>query len=259
MTDLDTDTTAAELHALLGRAVADLDVPTTRLHDASVRRGRAARRRRRTGIVLGGLAAGAAVAALAVPLLAAGTSTGGQVAHEGRALPPPDVDEPAPGWWDMPGLEMDHRLGFLLPDRLSISMTMSAVDDGWLQVDVTDDDGDAGGVNVVLYPPADDGGAFVTDLTTCPGNLSAPDSCTEVRNAAGDVVGRESRTATSGVVVVEATHLTPDGGVVYAAASNSSDAKWGRGSSTDTDHPPMTLAELRAVVEARSWQQDWGS
>ena len=114
------------------------------------------------------------------------------------------------------------------------------------------------GANVVLYPPSDDdGGAFVRQLTRCPGNLTAPDSCTEVRDAAGHVVGRDSRTNTGGVVVVESTELTPDGAIVYAAASNSSDVKWGSASSTDRDAPPLTLAQLREVVESPSWQQDW--
>jgi hypothetical protein len=124
-------------------------------------------------------------------------------------------------------------------------------------VDLADDRGQAGGVNVVLYPPADDGGTFVRELTSCPGNLTTPDSCTEVRSADGEVVGRDSRTATAGVVVVESTQLTPDGAIVYAAASNSSDVKWGSGSSVDRKAPPLTLAQLREIAESRSWQQDW--
>lgn len=261
MTDLDT---GADLHALMDRALADLDTPTTRIHDGSVRRGRTARRRRRAGAVLGGVAAAAVVTALVLPSLTGSPSTEGSVAHD-SGTEAPHVDGPPAGWWDMPGARMRDRLAGLLPQGLSITDANLGNEDlapgdephgGWLQVDVANAAGrPAGGVNVLLYAAPGDGGEFVHERTTCPGNLIRPDLCSEQYDDAGDLVGRSSRWAAGGVVVLEVTRFTPDGALVYLAASNSSDDKWGRGSATDGEQPPVTLAQLRRIAEDPAWQR----
>jgi hypothetical protein len=69
------------------------------------------------------------------------------------------------------------------------------------------------------------------------------------------VLGRTSRWAAQGVVVVEVTRRTPEGGLVYVAASNSSDEKWGLGSATDRRRPPVDTAELRAIAADPTWQR----
>ncbi|GAA1132284.1 hypothetical protein [Nocardioides aquiterrae] len=246
-----------DLHALMDRALADLDVPTDRLHAGAVRRGRAARRRRRAGVVLGGVAAAVAVA-VAVPLLGTvGASTGDQLAQGGAVLPPPDVYEPAPHWWTMPGEEVAHRLTFLTPSRYTTPWTFTGASRAWAELGLKDDHGYAGLVNVELRAPADAGGDAADPWITCPGNLTAPDSCTEVHGASGAVVGRDSRTTDGDEIVLESTYLTPDGAVVRATSSNSTAATWGGNVPTMRDHAPMTLAEVRDVAEARLWQQRW--
>jgi len=259
---------AGRLHDLMDRAVADLDTPTARIHEGSVRRGGAARRRRRAGVLACSLATTAAVAAVVLPsLTGAGTGTDAGVAHDTGTTAPGTYQPPA-GWWDMPGGQMRDRLGELLPDGLTTTDANLGNEDlgpgeephgGWLQVDLTDRAGRAaGGINVLLYAPQPDnadGRAFLRQRTTCPGNLAAPDQCTEERDGAGAVVGRSSRWASGGVVVLEVTRLTPDGALVYVAASNSSDDKWGADSSTDRETPPVTLSQLRRIATATAWQR----
>ena len=257
-----------DLHDLMDRALSNLDVPTDRLHEGAVRRGRTARRRRRAGVTLGGVAVAAAVTALVVPTMTGSGSTEGSVAHESdhRDTTGPAY-EPPPGWWDLPGGKMRAHLERLLPKGLTVTDANLGNDDlapgeklhgGWLEVDVADAEGPAGGLNVLLYAPQPDtadGRAFTRDRTTCPGDLVAPDECTEQYDDAGEPVGRTSRTVSGGVVVLEVTRLTPDGALVYAAASNSSDDKWGRGSSTDGDRLPVSLAVLRAIADSPTWRE----
>jgi hypothetical protein len=276
-----------DLHAFMDRALADLPMPSDRLQTGAVRRGRAVRRRRRAGAALGGLALAAAVTTIVLPSISGSAGTEGSVAHESGGLPSASADgpravesgmpsaapdgtsaqtyEPPKGWWDMPGPVMRDRLRELLPDDVTISSADFGNDDrapgekphgGWLLVDVVDGTGaPAGGINVLLYAPQDDGGAFVEERTTCPGNLTGADSCTELRD--GDqVIGRTSRWHQGGVVVREVTLRGPDGAVLYIADSNSSDDKWGAGSSVDTAAPPLSIAQLRTVVDDPTWQ-DW--
>ena len=255
-----------DLHALMDRALADVEVPTDRIQHGAVRRGRAVRRRRRGAALLGGLAVAATVAGLVVPTVAGTRSTEGSVAHD-TATPSPGLYQPPAGWWDLPGAQMRDRLADLLPEGLRITDADLGDEDlapgdqprgGFVQVDVADDTGPAGGLNVLLYAPQPDdaaGRAFVRRQISCPGNADVtPARCTELRDSDGDVVGRSARWDTEGVVVLEVTRLTPDGAVVYAAASNSSDDKWGPGSSIDGERPPVTAAALRAIAASTTWQ-----
>ena len=44
-----------------------------------------------------------------------------------------------------------------------------------------------------------------------------------------------------------------DGGTVSIDASNSTDDKWGLGSSTTADEPPLTLRQLREIAADPVW------
>jgi hypothetical protein len=165
----------------------------------------------------------------------------------------------------MPGGVMRDRLDQALPNGLTITSADLGNSDrapgeephgGWLQVDLADSAGaPAGGINVLLYPPSNDDGDAPDAQTTCPGNLTSYVTCTELHGG-GKPIGRASTSDQSGVIVREVTRIGSDGGVVYAAASNSSDEKWGTGSSTDAPAPALTIAQLRHLVADQAWQ-DW--
>jgi hypothetical protein len=261
MTDLDS---GADLHALMDRALSDLATPVERLREGAVRRGRPQRRRRRAGAALGGIALAVAAVAITLPAMTGGGSAPSDVASDPEPPPSASADRPA-GWWDMPGRVMERRLDTLLPAGLTITDANLGNEElapgekphgGFVQIDVADiEDGPAGGLNVMLYAPQpEDDAAFVQEQITCPGNLDRSASCTEMLNDTGGPIGRTSRWRAGGVDVIEVTQLMPDGGIVYAAASNSSDDKWGEGSSVDATAPPVTLGRLKAIALDPTWE-----
>jgi hypothetical protein len=256
MTDLSND-----LHELIDRTLADLPTPTDRIRAGAVTRGRAARRRRRAGAALGGVSAAVLVAAVALPSLA-GTDTDDRIALDPSGQP--GSSESPAGWWDMPGAVMRDRLAAQLPEALRITDANlgdedlppgEVADGGWVAIDVAGDDGPAGSLNVLLYPPFETG-SFAHDVLTCPGNVPEANSCTVERDTDGTPVGRDVRWARQGVVNLEVTRLMPDGAIIYAASSNSSDDKPGLGSSTDRPRPPVGLVGLGAIAEDPIWR-DW--
>jgi hypothetical protein len=256
MTDLSND-----LHDLIDRTLADLPTPTDRIRAGAVARGRATRRRHRAGAVLGGVSVAVLVAALVVPSVA-GTEGDDRFAQDPSGRP--GSHESPAGWWDMPGAVMRDRLAAQLPEALRITDANlgdeelppgEEADGGWVAIDVADEDGPAGSLNVLLYPPFETS-SFAHDVLTCPGNVPEANSCTVERDAQGKPVGRDVRWARQGVVNLAVTRLMPDGAIVYAASSNSSDDKPGLGSSTDRPRPPIGLLGLGTIAEDPTWQ-DW--
>jgi hypothetical protein len=252
---------STDLHDFLDQTLADLDVPTDRLRAGAMTRGRVLRRRRRAVGALGAAAVCVLAVGLALPSLAGTGDADDRVAHDTSA---PDPVRPA-GWWDMPGGVMRDRLAELLPAGMRVIDANLGNEElapgekpsgGWVAIVVADEDGPAGSLNVLLYPPFDDDGAFARDVLTCPGNYEAGPGvdCTEVRDADGGVVGRGVRWVHEDVVNLEVTRLLPDGGIVYAASSNSSDDKPGVGSSTDRVRPPVGLSGLGRIAEDATWQ-----
>jgi hypothetical protein len=159
---------------------------------------------------------------------------------------------------------------------------------GWLQADVVADGATAGGINVALKAPLPASatstgtgtstgagipqpqtgtGLAATGAVTgsgqdparpdervaCPGNLVSPDTCTVLHDAAGVTVGRTSTTTTGAVTVLEVVLRGPDDGLVYVAASNSADVKWGVNSRVASTRVPLTLTELRAIAADPAW------
>jgi hypothetical protein len=88
---------------------------------------------------------------------------------------------------------------------------------------------------------------------SCPGNLVSNATCTVLHDAAGATVDPTS-TMTTGAVTVTAVVLRGhDDGLVYIAASNSADDKWGANSSVASNRVPLTLTELRAIAVDPGW------
>jgi len=169
----------------------------------------------------------------------------------------------------MPGDVMLDRLGALLPPSLGIADANLGDEElapgekaqgGWLQVDLRDRrDRPAGGLNILLYPPSGDvEDEWVAQAITCPVDFDdgVEGTCTEVLDDAGTPVGHVTRARTGDVVVMDVTRLTPSGGILHVSVSNSSDEKWGLGSSIDRVEPVLDEAELTAIVLNPTWR-DW--
>lgn len=261
-----------DLHALMDRALAGLDVPTDRLHDGAVRRGRAERRRRRLASGLVATAAAATVVALGVALAPGpDAARGGDVTGQDTGHP----ERSATGWWDMPADQMldllqrslpagtvvtDHELA--PPDRAPGD---PAVSTGWVRTTVESARG-TGGLEVLLYSPAslgpadeaqgDDGTAYADspsrrERLTCPGDLTAVDYCRELVDDQGRLLGRVAATVWGDVVVREVTMRVRDG-LVYVGSANSVAPKWGPGTPVSSENPPLSFAELEHLASA-SW------
>ena len=191
--------------------------------------------------------------------------------------------EPPAGWWDLPSEEMATLLEALLPEGVSATEVVTESDDGapgedpvtagWLHATLEGDAG-PGGFEIILYPPeldkvpdsvttTDANGVEHTDVfaqgpgyqsrISCPGNLIRPDRCIEITGDDGVHSGRTSVTTTAGITVHEVVLLEPDGGLVYFATSNSTDPKWGRGSTASATVPPLSLDQLRTLAEDPAW------
>ena len=262
-----------DLHALMDRALADLDVPTDRLHEGGVRRGRIERRRRRLRSALAGTAAAAAIVAVGATLLPGhGTARDGAVT--GR-----DADRPGgsvAGWWDMPADQMLGVLRRSLPAGAAVTAHQLAPPDrapgdpdispGWVRATVESARG-TGDVEVILYSPEalgpadqvqrDDDNTVYADSRsrrerlTCPGNLVEVDYCHELVDGQGKLYGRIAATRYGDLVAREVTMRVWDG-LVYIGTANSVALKWGPGTPVSSDAPPLSFAELEDLAAA-SW------
>ena len=73
----------------------------------------------------------------------------------------------------------------------------------------------------------------------------------------GEVIGRRSVSTAGEVVINEVVLVRSNGGLVYIAASNSTDAKWGAGSTMAGTKVPLSLDQLQAIAEDDAWT-DYG-
>lgn len=268
---------------VMERSMDDVHAPADRLASAAMTRGRALRRRRRAASLVVSVAA-ASIVGVALPRLAGdgtqadgiGPSSNPTVVDSGGPTP---VDPDATGWWDMPAPEMRDRLAGLLPDDVRITSAetwnndrapgeKSAPMQGYVVAYVTNDRVGPGGLNLVFYPNVaastadvpegqDLGGEpTVADHLTCPGNLDTYDTCRELRRDDGTVYARESTWNAGGVIVYGVDIQTTGGHVVTLDAANSTDDKWGWGSTVSADEPPLTIEQMLAIAEDPTWQ-DW--
>jgi hypothetical protein len=89
---------------------------------------------------------------------------------------------------------------------------------------------------------------------TCGKQARYADDCEEIVDADGSPVGRLTSFLQDGTVTFyEATLLGPDGGLVYLSAWNATDGKPGPGTPTSAPVPPLTLEQLRALVQDPVW------
>lgn len=255
--------------------------PPHDLPSAALARGRRLRTRRRLTIASGAVTAGV-LAAVAGPWLLSGTAGDGQFAGSDSVAtePPPSLStavpgQVPPGYWQMPATEMVSTVEAILPDGITVT------DPGPLEAD-TEEGGPASGyivpvvtgpggvgqVNVMLYPapsveqitPSSDPGSAQAEVQpggadgdiSCPGNLAARAQCDELTAPDGTLVGRRSSTTFGEVTTFEVV-LRREGGTVYAAAANTLDRKWGRQSPASAETPPLTLAQLEALVRNDAW------
>ena len=265
------------------RAVIDAAMAETRppldLPSAALTRGRRLRTRRRVT-----LAAGVVVASLAVgvsaPWLLAGDDGPVRGSDAVATQPPgPDPVAAAPsGWWDMPSRAMVNRLTEVLPSGVVL------VDSGDLEADApqggmgrgfinptvgTSMDGAVvtGNVNLMMWParttPVNLEGVGPEETTfqvgvqasrlTCPGDLGpSTTSCTEIRGSGGQPAGRRSTTAMGDLRIIEVVVVSGDG-IVYGATANTDDDKWGAESQVTAPRPPLTMAQLEAIVRDQVW------
>jgi hypothetical protein len=270
------------LRAVIETSMVGVCVPTARLAAGAVEQGRRLRRRRRAA-TMAGAAALAAVVGFGIPQ-AVGSHTGDLSVASGNAdAPGPTVssgDQPQ-GWWSMPASTMADHLREMLPRGTRIVALRTRSEEpgdtpgewqGFLVAHIdTPISSGPGGINLWVGSPdtappgagpsgpvtpgadAPVAGSWRSSLR-CPGNLAKePTSCEVLRDAAGHRVGRLARTDLGDVVLLSAVVRTTDGGIVAIDASNSTDDKWGLGSHTTADEPPLTLAQLRAIAADPVW------
>jgi hypothetical protein len=254
---------------VLHRATDDLTAPATSLAATATVNGRRLRRRRRVVAAAGTVCAAALVA---VPVVAAlggsNPAAGPQVATDPTPSATPTATpsvEPTPhlvdndGWAQMPAAEMATAFEALAPDAFGLTDVHLTNDDrapgepktqspGFLMADLTVDGVPAGGVNVILYVTGQPASKY-----TCPGDLTKPDRCTEIRRDDGEVIGRRFVSTMGDVVVNGVVLVRSNGGLVYVASSNSVDDKPGYGSTVAGATVPLTLDQLQAIAEDDAW------
>jgi hypothetical protein len=266
--------------------MAGVSAPAARISAGAIARGRRLRRRRRAAAVVGAAALVGVVGA-GLPHVLGGESAdrSREASYTDRTAavdPAESHGEERRGWWSMPATEMTAHLTDLLPrgTRMIAARTHSEEpgDDqrewtGFLVAHLdTPASSGPGGVNLYVTPPDTPTGdpqapggparpgadapasASIRDSLRCPGDLDEHVvSCQVLRDNRGRRIGRLSRIELGDVVLLAAVMRTTDGGAVHIDASNSTDDKWGLGSRRTADQPPLTLAQLRAIVADPVW------
>ena len=142
--------------------------------------------------------------------------------RDAHAEPTPHlVDNDA--WAQMPAGEMATTFESLAPAGIGLTDVMLTNEErapdkpethspGYLIADLTLDGETVGGLNSILYVTGQRASRY-----SCPGNLTSPDECVEIKDADDQVVGRRSVSTRGEVVVNEVVLVRPNGGLVYVA------------------------------------------
>ena len=292
----DRDDSAADLTALMTRAVGDLQSPVERLQHYAATEGRRIRRRRQGVGVVAGVAAATALAVVLSPGVGGSSPDRQRFADDPSGTPTsaptsaPTPEGNADGFWSMPSTEVRDRLRSLLPDGAHLSHIQITPDDpapgqspvmeGWVQATVTRD-GIAGEstIELMLWPPTYD--VITTgSLPSLAGEASASTTTATVERGGshdlnliscpGNLVNPTSctvldhdgvpfgRTAdfVTGALTQHDVTVARGVGFVYVAVANTTDDKWGPGSATSGEAPALTGAELLDIATAPTWT-DW--
>ncbi len=289
MTDLDN---GADLRERFDRAMNDVSAPE-HLTAGVLNDGRRLRRRRRLLTGAGGVATAAAVAAFVVAGLGSGSpSTVPGFATQPQApkssekpitglpsLAPEGpnglLPEPPAGWWDAPADRLLQQLKAALPD--GVEVTEHDPGNGSLGATL-DAPAGPGGFQMILYPPdldedlipegpvtyTDSEGTEHTMIVAngvanarrikCGQQANYTDACEEILNGDGVAIGRlTSFLQDDTITFYEATFLGPDGGMVYLTVWNATDEKPGLDTPASATVPPLTLEQLRELVQDPVW------
>ncbi len=202
--------------------------------------------------------------------------------------PGPDVppeewgDVNPPGWWDVPSTDMADTLEALLPAGVSVSSVDTTTEgaepgethpgEGGLDGVLATGAG-PGGFQLLLYPPELAPGDVPPPVTTtdADGNehtsvyaqaaetyaertecRASYDACDQLRNAAGDVVGRVMSDSQRGTLLYEAFLLGPDGGALNFTVMNSTGEKPGN-EAPSAPTPPLTTGQLADLIQQPAW------
>ena len=202
-------------------------------------------------------------------------SGGTPTPHDG-ADPFPNVVPP--GWWDAPSVRLVDQLEAALPDGVTIAALDRHMRDGdtGSLLGTLATPGGQGGFQILLYPPdieaipdpvttTDAAGNEVTSVyAEGPANASRVrcdgkqgrylDTCEEILDADGQPVGRLGSTLQDDAITFyEATLLGPEDGLVYLSVWNATDEKPGPGTPASAPVPPLSIEQLRELVENPAW------
>ena len=271
-----------ELRDLLERTMTGTAVPTT-IGPQALRHGRRLRTRRRVvGLAASAVAASAAAILILPAIVGGGPASVIDPAGEPSASasePPqesPPLGEVPEGWWSMPSVDMVSTAEAILPDGVTVTSP------GPLTADTEEGGPGAGFINAIVSGPVGPGRLNVMLLPTvasattgrendasgdgtemadgdgqasyisCAAEHIGQTQCTQLRNVNGAVIGRRLVNH-SGDVVTNQVSLRRNGGIVYAAAANTIDDKWGAQSPASADQPPLTLDQLEDLVRNDTW------
>ena len=145
----------------------------------------------------------------------------------------------------------------------------AAVATGWLSATLESVAG-PGTIEIILYMPdleespnPEEAEGGLAMLPEGPGHQSRircghqaryADTCEEIRNSAGVAIGRLTSVLQDGTITFyEASLLGPDGGLIYMSAWNATDAKPGPGTPASADVPPLSVEQLRELIQDPAW------
>jgi len=190
----------------------------------------------------------------------------------------PDLGAEGPaGWWSMPSARMVDVLAATLPEGVTVTRadTTSEGPDGPSPAigglsGTLDAGAGPGAFQILLVQPGLDPIPDPVTTTDAAGNEDTSalasaaalqsrircrpvhDTCEQIRNAAGEQIGRVSTNVERGTLLYEVSMLGPDGGALNFTVMNSTGEKPGY-EEPSAEVPPLSPDQLRALAEDPVW------